>query len=191
MPPTVLWLPFWVVRVVWLWSKWSDWVKVVAKCAKHQIIFLVAGLDWVPRSLILNIGQLCPMDFRHMFNNEGEDSDGGSSEDCWAHYCGSDDDYDDEESLEDRRDPEPRKRYEADAVYDEGADGAKDVEGAGLSWQVVVEDFLGREFGTEEDAYAAYKEFARFRGFGVRKEDVGRVNGILIRRDFFLPSTRY
>nr|XP_025625173.1 protein FAR1-RELATED SEQUENCE 5-like [Arachis hypogaea] len=114
------------------------------------------------------------MDFRHMFNNEGEDSDGGSSEDCWAHYCGSDDDYDDEESLEDRRDPEPRKRYEADAVYDEGADGAKDVEGAGLSWQVVVEDFLGREFGTEEDAYAAYKEFARFRGFGVRKEDVGR-----------------
>ncbi|XP_052111123.1 uncharacterized protein LOC127742539 isoform X2 [Arachis duranensis] len=54
MPPTVLWLPFWVVRVVWLWSKWSDWVKVVAKCAKHQIIFLVAGLDWVPRSLILD-----------------------------------------------------------------------------------------------------------------------------------------
>ncbi|RYR31870.1 hypothetical protein HN51_063056 [Arachis hypogaea] len=125
------------------------------------------------------------MDFRRMFNNEGEESDGGSSEDRWAQYCRSDDDYDDEESLEARREPEAGKRCEADAVYGEGAFGANDVEGGGPSRQVATEDFLGREFGTEEDAYDAYKEFARFRGFGVRKGDVGRVNGILIRRDFF------
>ncbi|RYQ79720.1 hypothetical protein Ahy_Scaffold1g106590 isoform B [Arachis hypogaea] len=44
---------------------------------------------------------------------------------------------------------------------------------------------MGREFVGEEDAYLAYKEFARMRGFGVRKGDVGRVDGVLVRRDFF------
>ncbi|RYQ99411.1 hypothetical protein Ahy_B07g087357 isoform H [Arachis hypogaea] len=42
-------------------------------------------------------------------------------------------------------------------------------------------------FNTEEEAYAAYKQFARLRGFGVRKGDVARVDGVLVRRDFFLP----
>ncbi|RYR13299.1 hypothetical protein Ahy_B04g070369 isoform A [Arachis hypogaea] len=35
-----------------------------------------------------------------------------------------------------------------------------------------TDDFLDKVFSTEEDAYAAYKQFARLRGFGVRKGDV-------------------
>ncbi|RYR09982.1 hypothetical protein Ahy_B05g078429 isoform A [Arachis hypogaea] len=35
-----------------------------------------------------------------------------------------------------------------------------------------TEDFLDKVFTTEDEAYAAYKQFARLRGFGVRKGDV-------------------
>ncbi|RYQ88384.1 hypothetical protein Ahy_B09g095603 [Arachis hypogaea] len=49
-----------------------------------------------------------------------------------------------------------------------------------------TENFLDIVFSTEEEAYAAYKQFARLRGFGVRKGDVARMNGVLVRRDFFL-----
>ncbi|RYQ84004.1 protein FAR1-RELATED SEQUENCE 5-like [Arachis ipaensis] len=59
------------------------------------------------------------------------------------------------------------------------------MEGGGPSRQVVAEDFLSRNFATEEDAYAAYKDFARLRSFGVQKGDVGCVNGILVTRNFF------
>ncbi|QHO41677.1 hypothetical protein HN873_015340 [Arachis hypogaea] len=71
-----------------------------------------------------------------------------------------------------------------------GSGGANEEAGSVPSQQVFADDFLGRDFATEEDAYAAYKEFARLRGFGVRKGDVARVNGVLVRRDFLLPSTR-
>ncbi|RYR13297.1 hypothetical protein Ahy_B04g070369 isoform B [Arachis hypogaea] len=43
-----------------------------------------------------------------------------------------------------------------------------------------TDDFLDKVFSTEEDAYAAYKQFARLRGFGVRKGDVARMNGLLV-----------
>ncbi|XP_016164456.1 putative protein FAR1-RELATED SEQUENCE 10 [Arachis ipaensis] len=48
-----------------------------------------------------------------------------------------------------------------------------------------TEDFLDKVFSTEDEAYAAYKQFARLRGFGVRKGDVARMDGVLVRRDFF------
>ncbi|RYR74358.1 hypothetical protein HN873_004231 [Arachis hypogaea] len=54
-----------------------------------------------------------------------------------------------------------------------------------------TEDFIDKVFSTEEDAYAAYKQFARLRGFGVRKGDVARINGVLVRRDFFLSPAGY
>ncbi|RYR37899.1 hypothetical protein HN51_028861 [Arachis hypogaea] len=47
------------------------------------------------------------------------------------------------------------------------------------------EDFVDQVFKTEEEAYAAYKQFARLRGFGVRRGDVARIKGVLVRRDFF------
>ncbi|XP_025675870.1 protein FAR1-RELATED SEQUENCE 5-like [Arachis hypogaea] len=92
---------------------------------------------------------------------------GGSSDDYSGHYRGTNDEYDDEESS-----------------------GANDEVGSAPSRQVFADDFLGREFATEEDAYAAYKEFSKFRGFGVRKGDVARVNGVLVRKDFFCHRQR-
>ncbi|XP_015953802.1 protein FAR1-RELATED SEQUENCE 5-like [Arachis duranensis] len=68
--------------------------------------------------------------------------------------------------------------------YAERSGGVDDVAEGRLSRPVSAKDFLGKDFATEEDAYAAYKEFTKLRGFGVRKGDVSRVNGVLIRRDF-------
>ncbi|KAL4286298.1 hypothetical protein AHAS_Ahas19G0072200 [Arachis hypogaea] len=93
--------------------------------------------------------------------------------------CGSDDDYDDEESFEARGVPGQQK-CAGDVVDGNGSGGANDVESSGPSRQVVAKDLLGREFAMEEDVYAAYKNFARFRDFGVRKGNVGRANGILV-----------
>lgn len=50
---------------------------------------------------------------------------------------------------------------------------------------VIAEDFLHTVFTSEEEAYNAYKEFAWTRGFGVRKGDVGWVDGVLVRQDIF------
>ncbi|XP_025676536.1 protein FAR1-RELATED SEQUENCE 5-like [Arachis hypogaea] len=44
---------------------------------------------------------------------------------------------------------------------------------------------MGTIFTSEEEAYNAYKGFAWTRGFGVCKGDVGRVDGVLVRRDIF------
>ncbi|XP_015959834.1 protein FAR1-RELATED SEQUENCE 5-like [Arachis duranensis] len=66
-----------------------------------------------------------------------------------------------------------------DFVDGKGSSGAKDLGDGGPRGQPAADDFLGKEFATKEDAYAAYKEFARFRGFGVQKEDVARVNRVL------------
>ncbi|XLR63881.1 hypothetical protein S83_014553 [Arachis hypogaea] len=46
---------------------------------------------------------------------------------------------------------------------------------------LTAKDFLHTVFTSEEEAYNAYKEFAWTRGFGVRKGDVGRVDGVLVR----------
>ncbi|MED6173351.1 hypothetical protein PIB30_058510 [Stylosanthes scabra] len=61
---------------------------------------------------------------------------------------------------------------------------SEEPEGIGGAFKC-VEDFAGKEFASEEEALDAYKAFARFRGFGVRKGDIGRVNGVVVRRDFF------
>ncbi|RYR48492.1 hypothetical protein Ahy_A07g034513 [Arachis hypogaea] len=50
---------------------------------------------------------------------------------------------------------------------------------------LTAEDFLHIVFTSEEEAYNAYKEFAWTRGFGVRKGDVGWVDGVLVRQDIF------
>ncbi|RYQ85035.1 hypothetical protein Ahy_B10g104529 [Arachis hypogaea] len=92
---------------------------------------------------------------------------------------------DDDEGFECQKGPKGWENGIGDADDGKGFGGATDAADGGLSWPVIVKDFLGREFATEEDAYAAYKEFARFRGFGVRKGDAVRVKGVLIRRDFF------
>ncbi|XP_016178505.1 putative protein FAR1-RELATED SEQUENCE 10 [Arachis ipaensis] len=102
-------------------------------------------------------------------------------DDCQKYYCASDDD----EGFECQKGPKGWENGIGDADDGKGFGGATDAADGGLSWPVIVKDFLGREFATEEDAYAAYKEFARFRGFGVRKGDAVRVKGVLIRRDFF------
>ncbi|QHN78176.1 Protein FAR1-RELATED SEQUENCE [Arachis hypogaea] len=125
------------------------------------------------------------MEFNRMFDIEGQNSDAGSSDDCSGHYLGTDNEYDDVEGFEPRGGPEAGEKSVGDANNCRGSSGANDVAGGAPSWQVLVDDFLGKEFATEEDAYAAYKEFAKFRGFGVRKGDVARVNGVLVRRDFF------
>ncbi|QHO00288.1 Protein FAR1-RELATED SEQUENCE [Arachis hypogaea] len=78
----------------------------------------------------------------------------------------------------------PGEKSVGGAVDGNRSAGADDMTEGGLSRPVGAQDFLGKEFATEEDAYAAYKEFAKLRGFGVRK-DVACVNGVLIRRDFF------
>ncbi|XP_016199973.1 protein FAR1-RELATED SEQUENCE 5-like [Arachis ipaensis] len=125
------------------------------------------------------------MEFKRMFNLESEGSDGGSSDDFCGHYCASDDEYDDEEGFESRGGSDSGEKGEGDAVDGKGSSGAKNPGNGGPRGQPAADDFLGRKFATEEDAYAAYKKFARFKGFGVRKGDVACVNGVLIRRDFF------
>ncbi|XP_020962749.1 protein FAR1-RELATED SEQUENCE 5-like [Arachis ipaensis] len=125
------------------------------------------------------------MDFSHSFNSEGEDSVGSASDDSCGHYCPSGDTYDDEENLECSAGGASGENSEGGADDGDGSGDADDVAEGCLRRPVAAKDFLGKEFATKEDAYAAYKEFAKLRGFGVRKGDVARVNGVLIRRDFF------
>ncbi|RYR21876.1 hypothetical protein Ahy_B03g067179 isoform B [Arachis hypogaea] len=120
-----------------------------------------------------------------MFNSEGKNSDGSTSNDSCGYYYASDDEWDEDEGLECYEGCESGEKSVGDAVDGNRSGGADDVAEGGLSRPVDTQDFSGKEFATEEDAYAAYKEFAKLRGFGVRKGDVARVNGVLIRRDFF------
>ncbi|XP_015953534.1 protein FAR1-RELATED SEQUENCE 5-like [Arachis duranensis] len=108
------------------------------------------------------------MNFNGMFGGEVEESDENSSDGYCGRYYTSDDEGEEDEGGEDCGGEEG----------DPTGDGGK-------IWPVVAEDFLGREFVGEEDVYLVYKEFARTRGFGVRKGDVGRVDGVLVKRDFF------
>nr|XP_025611623.1 protein FAR1-RELATED SEQUENCE 5-like [Arachis hypogaea] len=125
------------------------------------------------------------MDFRRSFNNEGEDSIRSTSDDSCGHYCASDDEYNDDEYLECNEGRESKEKGVGVAVDCNGSGDADDAAESGLCRPVGANDFLGKEFATEDDAYAAYKEFAKLRGFGVQKGDVARVNVVLIRRDFF------
>ncbi|RYR21703.1 hypothetical protein Ahy_B03g067027 [Arachis hypogaea] len=125
------------------------------------------------------------MNFSHLFNSEGEDSVGSASDDSCRHYCASGDTYDDDENLECSAGGTSGENSEGGADDGNGSGDADDVAEGCLRRPVDAKDFLGKEFATEEDAYAAYKEFAKLRGFGVRKGDVARVNGVLLRRDFF------
>ncbi|XP_025628262.1 protein FAR1-RELATED SEQUENCE 5-like [Arachis hypogaea] len=125
------------------------------------------------------------MDFSSFFDSEGEDSFGSASDDGRGRYSASDDDYDDDENLECNEAHEGGENSEGGADDRNGTGDADDASEGGLRQPVGANDFLGKEFATEEDAYAAYKEFAKIRGFGVRKGDVARVDGVLIRRDFF------
>ncbi|RYQ85334.1 hypothetical protein Ahy_B10g104865 [Arachis hypogaea] len=97
----------------------------------------------------------------------------------------SDDKWDDDEGLKCHEGRESGENSVRGAVDGNRSAGADDTAEGGLSRPVGAQDFLGKEFATKEDAYATYKEFAKLRGFGVRKGDVARVNGVLIRRDFF------
>ncbi|XP_057730738.1 protein FAR1-RELATED SEQUENCE 5-like [Arachis stenosperma] len=116
------------------------------------------------------------MDFNGIFGAELEESDDNSSDGDRGCYYASD-----EEGDEDEGDPTGCREDENGNL----SGGASHAGDDGKSRPVVAEDFMGREFVGEEDAYLAYKEFARMRGFGVRKGDVGRVDGVLVRRDFF------
>ncbi|KAL4394931.1 hypothetical protein AHAS_Ahas02G0201300 [Arachis hypogaea] len=125
------------------------------------------------------------MDFNGMFGAEVELSDENSSDGYCGRYYASDDEGEEDEGGQDfggeEGDPTGRKEDE----HGNFSGGASHAGDGGKNRLVVAEDFLGMEFVGEQDAYLAYKEFARIRGFGVRKGDVGRVDGVLVRRDFF------
>ncbi|RYQ79726.1 hypothetical protein Ahy_Scaffold1g106590 isoform A [Arachis hypogaea] len=114
------------------------------------------------------------MDFNGIFGAELEDSDDNSSDGDRGCYYASDEEGDEDEGGErcvgEEGDP-TGCREDENGNFSGGASHAGDD---GKSRPVVAEDFMGREFVGEEDAYLAYKEFARMRGFGVRKGDVQR-----------------
>ncbi|RYQ98869.1 hypothetical protein Ahy_B07g086690 [Arachis hypogaea] len=103
------------------------------------------------------------MDFNGMFGAEVEQSDENSSDGYCGRYYASDDEGGEEGDPTGHREDE----------HGNFSGGASHAGDGGKIRPVVAEDFLGREFVGEEDAYLAYKEFARTRGFGVRKGDVG------------------
>ncbi|XP_057755962.1 protein FAR1-RELATED SEQUENCE 5-like [Arachis stenosperma] len=100
-----------------------------------------------------------------------------ASDDSCGDYYPSGDTYDDEENLECSTGGASGETSEGGADDGDGSGDADDVAEGCLRRPVAAKDFLGKEFATEEDAYTAYKEFAKLRGFGVRKGDVARVNG--------------
>ncbi|RYR62426.1 hypothetical protein Ahy_A04g019988 [Arachis hypogaea] len=93
-----------------------------------------------------------------MFDIEGHESDGGSSDEFLGHYRGIDDEYDDMDDMDPGGGLEAREQGTADAANCKESGGINDVASGTTSRQVIANDFLGREFATEEDAYAAYKE---------------------------------
>ncbi|XP_057746418.1 protein FAR1-RELATED SEQUENCE 5-like [Arachis stenosperma] len=120
------------------------------------------------------------MNFNGMFGGEVEESDENSSDGYCGRYYASDDEGEEDEGGEEG-DPTGGREDEHGNL----SGGASHAGDGGKIRPVIAEDFPGREFVGEEDAYLAYKEFARTRDFGVRKGDVGRVDGVLVRRDFF------
>ncbi|XP_015953536.1 protein FAR1-RELATED SEQUENCE 5-like [Arachis duranensis] len=114
-----------------------------------------------------------------------EESDENSSDGYCGHYYASDDEGVEDEGGEDCGGEEGDPTGGREDEHGNFSGGASHARDGGKIRPIVAEDFLGREFVGEEDAYLAYKEFARTRGFGVRKGDVGRVDGVLVWRDFF------
>ncbi|QHO38314.1 hypothetical protein DS421_4g119270 [Arachis hypogaea] len=125
------------------------------------------------------------MDFNGLFGAKVEDSDENSSDGYCGHYYASDEEGDEDEGGEHCGGEEGDPIGHREDEHDNFSGGASHAVDDGKIHPVVIEDFLGREFDGEEDAYLVYKEFARMKGFGVRKGNVGRVDGVLVRRDFF------
>ncbi|XP_057734697.1 protein FAR1-RELATED SEQUENCE 5-like [Arachis stenosperma] len=99
--------------------------------------------------------------------------------------CFSEDDFNKDEGCDcvgGQEGGQPKEKDEENGKVSKGVGNAGD---AGDPRLMVVEDLLGKE-----DAYVVYKEFARARGFGVQKGDVGRVDGVWVRRDFFYHRQR-
>ncbi|XP_052110358.1 protein FAR1-RELATED SEQUENCE 5-like [Arachis duranensis] len=94
--------------------------------------------------------------------------------------CFSEDNFNEDEGCDyvgGQEGGQPGEKDEENGKVSKGVGNAGD---AGYPRPMVAENFLGRE-----DTYVAYKEFARAMGFGVRKGDAGRVDGVWVRRDFF------
>ncbi|RYR62332.1 hypothetical protein Ahy_A04g019824 [Arachis hypogaea] len=113
------------------------------------------------------VAKLYPMDFTRSSNSEGEDSVRSASDDSCGDYCPSGDTYDNEENLECSTCGASRENSKGGADDGDGSGDVDHVAEGCLHQPVAAKDFLGKE------------------GFGVRKGDVARVNGVLIRRDFF------
>ncbi|XLS72471.1 hypothetical protein HN51_029336 [Arachis hypogaea] len=110
------------------------------------------------------------MDFSGFFDSEGEDSFGSVFDDGRRRYSASDDNNDDDENLECNEAREGRENSEGGADDRNGMGDADDASEGGLRRPVRANDFLGKEFAAEDDAYAAYKEFAKIRGFEYGRE---------------------
>ncbi|RYR18807.1 hypothetical protein Ahy_B03g063421 [Arachis hypogaea] len=108
------------------------------------------------------------MDLSVQFSGGEDDSDRLTEEEYFGMSCSSGDDDDDSFGNDSEM---------GDEVHRDGVGAALMTKSA--------EDFVGKVFSTEEEAYAAYKQLARLRGFGVRKGDVARINGLLVRQDIF------
>ncbi|XP_025625575.1 protein FAR1-RELATED SEQUENCE 5-like [Arachis hypogaea] len=110
----------------------------------------------------------------------GDDDSGGLSEDEYFRISSPIGDDEDDSFESDSETAET-----GDETHGNGVRPSQETCEADAPGFRSTEDFLDKVFSTEEDAYAAYKQFARLRGFGVRKGDVARMNGLLVRRDFF------
>ncbi|MED6207389.1 hypothetical protein PIB30_035382 [Stylosanthes scabra] len=94
----------------------------------------------------------------------GSESEGSSS---FSHYKGSADlsDSDNEGST----DCVSHGVSPHDNSLEGNEGGCREGGGNNGSFNI-AKDFVGKEFASEQEALAAYKGFARMRGFGVRKE---------------------
>ncbi|XLT77119.1 hypothetical protein S245_034515 [Arachis hypogaea] len=79
----------------------------------------------------------------------------------------TDDEWDDDESLERHEGCKSGEKSVGGAVDGNRSAGVDDAAEGGLSRLFGAQDFLEKEFATKEDAYAAYKEFAKLRGYRV------------------------
>ncbi|RYQ92812.1 hypothetical protein Ahy_B09g099057 [Arachis hypogaea] len=111
----------------------------------------------------------------------GEDDSGGLSEEEYFRITSSSGDDEDDSYENDSETAETGDETHRNGV----GPGQETCVGDAPSFRS-TEDFLDKVFSTEEEAYAAYKQFARLRGSGVRKGDVARMNGVLVRQDFFV-----
>ncbi|KAL4293429.1 protein FAR1-RELATED SEQUENCE 5-like [Arachis ipaensis] len=114
------------------------------------------------------------MDSNFQFTGVEDDSDWLSEEEYFRVSCSSGDDENDSfgngsETVE-----------MGDDAHENGVGSDPETcQGDAPSFRS-TENFVDKVFSTEEEAYAAYKQFARLRGFGVRKGDAAQINGVLV-----------